>query len=890
MTIKIIPATLLADFYKISHRMFYPAGTTEIYSTWIPRSAEYFPIETDYAVAKGFQMFNKKYLVDYFNKNFFGRPKAEIIAEYEYVIKNTLGGVVDSSHIAALHDLGYLPLEIKTLPEGTKTPIKVPTLTIVNTLPEFYWLTNYFETIMSSELWLPSNSATIAAQYRDLLDGWALETIGSTDGVEFQGHDFSFRGMQGLDSAVASGLGHLLSFTGTDNIPAIVAAEVYYGADLSKELVGTSVPACYDDITEILTNEGFKLFSDLKDDDLVAQYHEDGTITFVKPTAYYNMPYKGEMVHFETPDSNNIDIMVTPNHRMVKLNPGTKNVEIFEAGDKKRNYSNKNRIIVSGILNNPSAVKSHLDDLDILRIAFQADGSFMNRKESYTGARTGLLPIRFSLKKDRKKDRLVQILKNLGWEYTLNQYEDGYYSFYIKCPIEMQKDFDWIDLSEISPQWCKEFIEELPNWDGKVATERDNNIGYATIEKKNADKIQAIAHLCNMKATIALHEDKRDDYERKTLYTQNINMERTNLYGHSVKRNFVEDYDSTVHCVSVPTRMLVVRRNNRVAVSGNTEHSIMSSFGRDEVKAFSTIIDSVPEGIVSIVSDTYDFWNVLETVLPTLKEKIMSRNGKVVIRPDSGNPIDIICGTYHYDLVFTSPDSDNPSTLQDFAPQIADYFEANFVYKLDLGQRGYLGIKLDEKVFAVHYDYDGTVYNIDVDAAEEVVLTPVQKGAIQLLWETFAGTISKKGYKLLSDKVGLLYGDAITIKRADEISAKLAHNGFASTNVVYGIGSFTYSYVTRDSLGYALKSTYAMINGKETFIEKDPKTDDKNLKKSLTGKVAVVKGEDGVLKYVDHLTAAEEKDYPGNLLRTIFKNGEIENEITFAEMKKNLHG
>ena len=564
MTIKIIPATLLADFYKISHRMFYPAGTTEIYSTWIPRSAEYFPIETDYAVAKGFQMFNKKYLVDYFNKNFFSRPKAEIIAEYEYVIKNTLGGVVDSSHIAALHDLGYLPLEIKTLPEGTKTPIKVPTLTIVNTLPEFYWLTNYFETIMSSELWLPSNSATIAAQYRDLLDGWALETIGSTDGVEFQGHDFSFRGMQGLDSAVASGLGHLLSFTGTDNIPAIVAAEVYYGADLSKELVGTSVPA--------------------------------------------------------------------------------------------------------------------------------------------------------------------------------------------------------------------------------------------------------------------------------------------------------------------------------------TEHSIMSSFGRDEVKAFSTIIDSVPEGIVSIVSDTYDFWNVLETVLPTLKEKIMTRNGKVVIRPDSGNPIDIICGTYHYDLVFTSPDSDNPSTLQDFAPQIADYFEANFVYKLDLGQRGYLGIKLDEKVFAVHYDYDGTVYKIDVDAAEEVVLTPAQKGAIQLLWETFGGAISKKGYKLLSDKVGLLYGDAITIKRADEISAKLAHNGFASTNVVYGIGSFTYSYVTRDSLGYALKSTYAMINGKETFIEKDPKTDDKNLKKSLTGKVAVVKGEDGVLKYVDHLTAAEEKDYPGNLLRTIFKNGEIENEITFAEMKKNLHG
>ena len=563
MTIKIIPATVLADFYKISHRMFYPAGTTEIYSTWIPRSAEYFPIETDYAVAKGFQMFNKKYLVDYFNKNFFGRPKAEIIAEYEYVIKNTLGGVVDSSHIAALHDLGYLPLEIKTLPEGTKTPIKVPTLTIVNTLPEFYWLTNYFETIMSSELWLPSNSATIAAQYRDLLDGWALETIGSTDGVEFQGHDFSFRGMQGLDSAVASGLGHLLSFTGTDNIPAIVAAEVYYGADLSKELVGTSVPA--------------------------------------------------------------------------------------------------------------------------------------------------------------------------------------------------------------------------------------------------------------------------------------------------------------------------------------TEHSIMSSFGRDEVKAFSTIIDSVPEGIVSIVSDTYDFWNVLETVLPTLKEKIMTRNGKVVIRPDSGNPIDIICGTIDYDLVFSSENKSNPTEIWEYWMEMLDYITQLTVDPEDSSVH-YIRVKLDDAVYRIGWSYENDNYTINTDKPELLELSPEEKGTIQLLWETFGGTFSEQGYRILDSHIGLLYGDAITLERADAISAKLAQNGFASTNVIFGVGSFTFQFQTRDSLGYALKSTYAKINGEEVFIEKDPKTDDKNLKKSLTGKVVVVRNAKGSLQAIDHLNDEQEAAFTDNVLQTIFKDGVITKEYTFAEVKKNLHG
>ena len=562
MTIKIIPATVLADFYKITHRMFYPAGTTEIYSTWIPRSAEYFSAKTDFAVGFGFQLFIKKYLMDYFDKNFFGRTEDEVASEYEYIIKNTLGGDVDASHIRSLHRLGYLPLEIKAVPEGTKVPIKVPSLTIRNTQPEFYWLTNYLETIMSSELWMPSNSATIAAHYRSLLDGWAMNTTGSTAGVEFQGHDFSFRGMSGLDSAVASGMGHLLSFTGTDNIPAIVGAQNYYDADLSKELIGSSVAA--------------------------------------------------------------------------------------------------------------------------------------------------------------------------------------------------------------------------------------------------------------------------------------------------------------------------------------TEHSIMSSFGRDELKAFNTIIDSVPEGIVSIVSDTYDFWNVLETVLPTLKEKIMTRNGKVVIRPDSGNPIDIICGTIDYDLVFSSENKSNPTEIWEYWMEMLDYITQLTVDPEDSSVH-YIRVKLDDAVYRIGWSYENDNYTINTDKPELLELSPEEKGTIQLLWETFGGTFSEQGYRILDSHIGLLYGDAITLERADAISAKLAQNGFASTNVIFGVGSFTFQFQTRDSLGYALKSTYAKINGEEVFIEKDPKTDDKNLKKSLTGKVVVVRNAKGSLQVIDHLNDEQEAAFTDNVLQTIFKDGVITKEYTFAEVKKNLH-
>ena len=560
---KIMPATILADFYKITHRMFYPDNTTEIYSTWTPRSSEYFTVPTKYAVAFAFQMFVQKYLINYFNDNFFSRPKEDVIAEYVYVIQNTLGGDVDSSHIAALHDLGYLPLEIKALPEGTKAPIKVPTLTIRNTEPEFFWLTNYLETIMSSELWLPSNSATTASHYRALIDEYAMKTTGSTAGAEFQGHDFSFRGMSGLDSAVASGLGHLLSFVGTDNIPAIVGAEMYYDADLTKELVGTSVPA--------------------------------------------------------------------------------------------------------------------------------------------------------------------------------------------------------------------------------------------------------------------------------------------------------------------------------------TEHSIMSSFGRDEEAAFNTIIDRIPTGFVSIVSDTYDFWNVLSTIIPNLKDKIMARDGRVVLRPDSGNPVDIICGTLHVDLNLNVFQKTEALSLWDYKEEIEAYVKG--MVDTRYHQRSFVTLHCDGEFFTIPWNFnlDTNVLFIDYDQIEKLDdLTPEKKGAIQMLWETFGGTMSEQGYKMLDSHIGLLYGDAITLERARAIFDKLGAKGFASTNVVYGIGSFSYQYSTRDSLGYALKATYAKIDGKETFIQKDPKTDTANLKKSLTGKVAVVRDEENGLKVIDHLNDEQEEAFEGNLLQTIFKDGKVYNKITFAEVKKNL--
>lgn len=493
----IFPPTVLCDFYKTSHIDQYPEGTEFIYSTWIPRSNKYFP-KANKVVAFGIQSFVKKWLINYFNEHFFNRAKEEVVAEYVRVIKYTLGVEnPDASHIAELHDLGYLPITIKAVKEGTRIPVRVPMMTVKNTNKRFFWVTNYLETIISNECWLPTTSATIAYTYRELLDRYAMKTVGNTEGVQFQAHDFSMRGMGAFEASVASGMGHLLSFVGTDTIPAISGLEEYYNANIENELVGTSIPA--------------------------------------------------------------------------------------------------------------------------------------------------------------------------------------------------------------------------------------------------------------------------------------------------------------------------------------TEHSVMCSYGQtNEFDLFKRLITEVyPNGFFSVVSDTWDFWQVVGDYLPRLKKEIMERDGRVVIRPDSGDPVHILCGV-----------QDGETELE-------------------------------------------------------------RKGLIECLWDIFGGTVTEKGYKLLDGHIGAIYGDSITIERAETIVRLLEEKGFASTNVVFGVGSFTYQYNTRDTFGFAMKATYAIVDGEERFLLKDPKTDD-GTKKSLTGMVAVVKSAlSEELVAIDHLDAealasSDVEEY--DLLETVFENGVLVRDQSLAEIREILQG
>lgn len=523
------PETVI-DGYKVDHRRQYPEDTRVIASNLTARGTR--RANTEKVIFFGLQYFIKEYLMTQWSENFFSQPKEKVLARFARRINNYLGpNKVGTAHIAALHELGYLPISILALPEGSSHKLRIPSLLIYNTLPDFFWLTNYLETILSTTVWGPSTSATTAFQYKKLLTNFALETVGDAGFVQWQGHDFSFRGMFGMEAALMSGGAHLTSFTGTDTIPAIDWLEKFYNADSDKELIGGSVAAT------------------------------------------------------------------------------------------------EHSVACSTILN---------------------------------------------------------------------------------------------------------FVE-------KVRVDSNGNV--TEDELMNLADIEYVKHL---------------------------------------------------------------------------------------------ITEVYPEGIVSIVADSFDYWNTITNTARALKDVIMARNGKVVFRPDTGNPVKVVCG-YTKDEIYPVKDAAEETYIS--------YKDAVIVTKNEI------------------------------------------KGSIECLWEIFGGTITKTGYKLLDSHVGLIYGDSITLDRAQAICSGLKAKGFASINVVYGIGSYTYQYVTRDTDQYAVKATFANVGGRDINIYKKPKTGD-GMKNSAIGLVAVFKDENGEFYLKDRATWDEVKNCE---LKEVFRDGKLLIDQSLAEIRARVN-
>lgn len=227
---------LLIDFYKAVHSDMLPEKIEKSVSYFTPRMSRV--KMWDEVVMFGLQAFIKTYLIEYFNDEFFNKTEAEVVGEYERILNAALGkNAFSSNKIKRLHNLGYLPIEIKALPEGTKTPMHVPMFEISNTHAGFAWLPQALESLISAEMWHPMISATVGVTYRDIVNKYYELSVDDDVPRERALGDFSFRGQECLQSAVKSSAGWCLSFLNTATVPVIPFLEEMYNCDCSKEPV-----------------------------------------------------------------------------------------------------------------------------------------------------------------------------------------------------------------------------------------------------------------------------------------------------------------------------------------------------------------------------------------------------------------------------------------------------------------------------------------------------------------------------------------------------------------------------------------------------------------------------------------------------------------------------
>lgn len=233
---------LLIDFYKAVHAEMLPKGITKSVSYFTPRMSRV-DMWPD-VVMWGLQGFCKEFLIEYFNEEFFCRDVDEVTTSYIHYMDNTLGmDTYKWEKIKKLHELGYLPIEIFALPEGTLVPMHVPMFGITNTHPDFAWLPQALESLISAELWHPMVVATVAHTYRNIVNEFYDKTCEDNILRSRALGNFDFRGDHGLDSAVKTGAAWLTSFLNTATVPAIPYLEWYYNCDCSMDPVGFGSPS-----------------------------------------------------------------------------------------------------------------------------------------------------------------------------------------------------------------------------------------------------------------------------------------------------------------------------------------------------------------------------------------------------------------------------------------------------------------------------------------------------------------------------------------------------------------------------------------------------------------------------------------------------------------------
>lgn len=146
----------------------------------------------------------------------------------------------------------------------------------------------------------------------------------------------------------------------------------------------------------------------------------------------------------------------------------------------------------------------------------------------------------------------------------------------------------------------------------------------------------------------------------------------------------------------------------------------------------------------------------------------------------------------------------------------------------------------------------------------------------------FGSSLNDKGFKVLPGCVRVIQGDGITLTSLREILKAMKKAKWSGDNVTFGSGGFLLQQVNRDTLRFAMKASYVVVNGDERLIRKEPKTD--LSKSSKAGRFAVVQREGEIVTIAEH----DLKDGEVDLLGIVYLDGFVKSQLSFDQVKANL--
>lgn len=332
---------------------------------------------------------------------------------------------------------------------------------------------------------------------------------------------------------------------------------------------------CYDGETEVLTPSGWCRFDQLPQGVPVAQVNDDHTTDFVTPLRYTKSPYVGPMYHWRD-GLHRLDLLVTPHHKMTY-----RNFNIRVNDHRWQSTSAESFVPYQGMKIYRTAEKTtgltELSLQDRLRIAFQADGY----GPTGDGSRMGAPVYHFGFKKHRKIMRLENILLDLCAVYSTRRDDKDHTWFCIQPNIVMDKNFAWVDLDKVSSTWCRAFLDELYQWDGRLSVDAQGNgwFNYTNTNKAAADKVCAIATLAGYSFHFSPGIQPSNPTHNPVHKLSWTMYQDDGVDGQSIRRNSETiPFSGMVYCVTVPSGRILVRRNGCVAVCGNSDVEVNNCY------------------------------------------------------------------------------------------------------------------------------------------------------------------------------------------------------------------------------------------------------------------------------------------------------------------------